>query len=131
MENTLYGKICAKVDKKYHPRVKEILTVIDPRVEYTLTFASSLANVKDLVRSSDKDLIGYRHLDSSIVVFNGTIVTYPHPKVSGDFVVVLIKRRVQNPHTKDMKFENILVIHEKTESLSSRIGGIVNAGVYR
>jgi hypothetical protein len=117
----LYGEICAKVSQRYHRRVNEILTVLDGKVDYVVKHTTNLSVMKNMIESFMDDRDGYIKVDTTVSTLNGIVITYPKTKISGDFVVVLVKHRKLNPNSGKTSITNNVLVYEKGVDITQKI----------
>lgn len=121
----MLSEISSKVKKNHHARIKEILTVVDLKEKYIIKDFGNIVTFREQIKSLMSDSRGYTLLDSVCIPLNGNVQTYPTVKVSGDFIVVLIKVRYLNPHTKEDFRENYILLYEPSEDLAKKIGSVI------
>ena len=125
----LYNELCKRVDEKYHKRLREIVAVMDPSLMYTIKHTRNSETFKDIIKKNTRDDLGFKHIHSTVTVFSGNVTVYPYIKVSGEFVVALIKNRMLGPNGE--KRNNVIVMYEKnSEDLSRKLGVIGNVQLH-
>lgn len=122
---SLYEQISSKVSKKYHKRIKEIMTVIDRKTDMSIKYTKSISSLKHQLKMLQEDCDGYENLWNFVTVLNGNIRLYPTFRISGDFVVIHVKNRLLNPNTRKCTDTSTLLIYEKESDILSKVRGAV------
>jgi hypothetical protein len=122
----IYKELVQKVSSSYKDRVVEVVSVLDSSLEYSVQKVRSVAQMRDKVKSLLEDSNGYRFVDGSITVLSGNVIVYPHIRISGDLVIILVKNRTLGVSEGDIRKANVILVYEKSESLAEKLGGFVN-----
>lgn len=123
---SLYSLLASKVSQKYHKRLGEIAHVLDPSITYRVKVSKTLAEFKyNLDLCLSKDQHGFQNIFNTMTVYNGKVITYPHKKITGDFVFVVVSARLLNPVSNTSKNEHTILIYEQAEISKQKFKGVV------
>lgn len=122
----VYKDLLQRVSPIYRDRIREITSVLDPSLNYTISTVKTIALMKDRIRNLLSDSNGYKFVDGTTTVLSGNVILYPHMKISGDLVIILVKSRMVGHSAEDMRSSNTILVYEKSESLAQRLGGVLN-----
>lgn len=122
----VYADLVKKVSPLYKGRIREIISVLDPSLDYKIQVVKTIALMKERVRSLLSDSNGYTFVEGSTTVLSGNVVMYPHIKISGDLVIILVKNRMMGNGPEDVVSSNVILVYEKTESLADKLGGVID-----
>src|SRR5690606_1339407 len=96
----------------YKRVAREALSVLDPNIEYEAHYTTSKTQYRNELEKLTKDYRGYINIHSTVAVITGQLTPYPKSAVDNDFIIVRVKRILMNPHNREVKRSNHLIIYE-------------------
>lgn len=117
--------IYSMCSEKYHPKVREVMAVLPTSQSFNVRKVGTTAELRNEMTKASKDLNGFIHLISSTFPLTNNVTTYPFFKVEGDFAMVLVKTRRIDPRTRQDFVTNDILVYERTQSMSKKLGGIL------